>query len=42
MQQSIKNTLIHMDFVSDATGKVIKVVVHEHGEAKENLRITAN
>ena len=38
----IKNTLIHMDFVSDATGKVIKVVVHEHGEAKENLRITAN
>ncbi|MEC5159565.1 MULTISPECIES: serine hydrolase domain-containing protein [unclassified Janthinobacterium] len=37
----IKNTLGHMEFVRDAAGVVVKVVVHHGGAADENLRVTA-
>lgn len=37
----IKHTLVHMEFVRDASGAVFKVVLYQHGEVKENLRVTA-
>jgi len=37
----IKHTLIHMEFVRDASGAVAKVVLYQHGEANENLRVVA-
>lgn len=35
----IKQTLVHMEFVRDASGAVAKVVLYQHGEANENLRV---
>lgn len=37
----IRNSLVHMQFVRDAAGKVAKVVVHQSGAADDNVRITA-
>ncbi len=37
----IKNTLVHMEFLRDEAGTVAKVVLYQHGEVNENLRVTA-
>lgn len=37
----IKHTLVHMEFVRNASDAVAKVVLYQHGEVNENLRVTA-
>ncbi len=36
----IKNTLVHLEFLRDEAGAVVKVVLHQHGEANDNPRMT--
>lgn len=37
----VRNTLVRLEFVRDASGAVTKVVLYHHGEVHENPRITA-